>query len=34
MIIPVGREEFLLAYEGEQETIMIARLDMDWILSR
>ena len=34
VIIPVGRDEFLLAYEGEQETIMIARLDMDWILSR
>ena len=34
VIIPVGRDEFLLAYEGAQETIMIARLDMDWILSR
>lgn len=34
VIIPVARDEFLLAYEGEQETIMIARLDMDWILSR
>ncbi|ATG55553.1 exo-alpha-sialidase [Brachybacterium ginsengisoli] len=34
VIIPVGRDEFLLAYEGEQETLMIARLDMNWILSR
>lgn len=34
VIIPVGRDEFLLAYEGEQEAIMVARLDMDWILSR
>nr|WP_262426408.1 sialidase family protein [Brachybacterium sp. Z12] len=34
VIIAVGRDEFLLAYEGEEETIMIARLDMDWILSR
>lgn len=34
VIIPVGRDEFLLAYEGEHETIMIARLDLDWILSR
>ncbi|ATG52764.1 exo-alpha-sialidase [Brachybacterium vulturis] len=34
VIIPVGRDEFLLAYEGDQETIMIARLDMAWILSR
>lgn len=34
VIIPIGRDEFLLAHEGEQETIMIARLDMDWILSR
>lgn len=34
VLIPVARDEFLLAYEGEDETLMIARLDMDWILSR
>ena len=34
VLIPVARDEFLLAYEGEDETLLIARLDMDWILSR
>ena len=34
VIIPIGRDEFLLAYEAEQEAITVARLDMDWILSR
>src|SRR5699024_208463 len=34
VIIPFGRDELLFAYEGEQEAIMVARLDMDWILSR
>ena len=34
VIIPVGRDEFLLAYEGQDTRITAARLDMDWILSR
>lgn len=34
VIIPVGRDRFLLAYEAAGITIMTARLDMDWILSR
>lgn len=34
VIIAIGRDEYLLAYEGQDETIMVARLDMDWILSR
>ncbi|UVY83710.1 glycoside hydrolase [Brachybacterium sp. NBEC-018] len=34
VIIAVGRDEFLLAYEGVGSAISVARLDMDWILSR
>ena len=34
VVIPLGRREHLLAYEGEDETIMVARVHMDWILSR
>lgn len=34
VIIAVGRDEFLLAYEGEDTAITVARLDLDWILSR
>lgn len=34
VLVPTGRDEFALAYEAADDTIMAARLDMDWILSR
>lgn len=34
VLIPSGRGEFALLYEGEDEAITFARLDLDWILSR
>lgn len=34
VIVPTGRGTYALAYEGAGETIMVASLDMNWILSR
>ena len=34
VIIATGRDEYALMYEGDDEEIVFARLDLDWVLNR